>query len=260
MKLFPAIDLRGGRCVRLYQGDYNRQTVYGDDPVAQAEAFVAEGAEVVHVVDLDAALTGEPVNRPVITRICAEVSVPVQVGGGIRTREAADALFDAGVHRVVIGTAALENPKLVADVAGSGGRVAVGLDARGDEVAIHGWTERSGRTVTELAEQFADSGVEALVVTEISRDGTLEGPDEAGLRAVLAATSIPVVASGGVGSLDDLRALAGVTVRGADGSTRRFEGAIVGRALYENKFTVAEARGAIADVVSVGTAHEGETP
>ncbi|MDH5521747.1 MAG: HisA/HisF-related TIM barrel protein, partial [Acidimicrobiia bacterium] len=159
MKLFPAIDLRGGACVRLYQGDYDRQTVYGDDPVAQAEAFVAEGAEVVHVVDLDAALTGEPVNRSVIARICEQLSVPVQVGGGVRTTEAADALFGAGVHRVVIGTAALENPQLVADVVAAGGRVAVGIDARGDEVATHGWTERTGRTVTELADQFAETGV-----------------------------------------------------------------------------------------------------
>ncbi|MDH3301132.1 MAG: 1-(5-phosphoribosyl)-5-[(5-phosphoribosylamino)methylideneamino]imidazole-4-carboxamide isomerase [Acidimicrobiia bacterium] len=252
MKLFPAIDLRGGKCVRLYQGDYDRQTVYGDDPSAQAEAFVAEGAEVVHVVDLDAALTGEPVNRRVIARICRHLSVPVQVGGGVRTREAADALFAAGVHRVVIGTAALEKPQLVADVVASGGRVAVGLDARGDEVATHGWTERTGRTVTELADQFADTGVEALVVTEISRDGTLEGPDETGLCALLAATSIPVVASGGVGSLDHLRSLAAVRVRDADGVERRFEGAIVGRALYENNFTVSEARRAIAEVIVAG--------
>lgn len=253
MKLFPAIDLRGGACVRLYQGDYDRQTVYGDDPVAQAEAFVAEGAEVVHVVDLDAALTGEPVNRRVIARICERLSVPVQVGGGVRTTEAADALFGAGVHRVVIGTAALENPQLVADVVAGGGRVAVGLDARGDEVATHGWTERTGRTVTELADQFAETGVEALVVTEISRDGTLEGPDVAGLRALLAATSIPVVASGGVGSLEHLRSLATVSVAGSDGEVRRFEGAIVGRALYENKFTVSEARRVIAEVTATAS-------
>lgn len=247
MKLFPAIDLRAGNCVRLYQGNYDRQTVYGDDPVAQAEAFVAEGAEVIHVVDLDAALTGEPVNRPVIARICDALGVPVQVGGGVRTKAAADALFQAGVHRVVIGTAALENPALVAEVASDGCRVAVGLDARGDEVATHGWTERTGRSVSELAAQFADSGVEALVVTEISRDGTLEGPDEVGLRALLSATNVPVVASGGVGTLEHLRSLAAVSVAGADGRQRRFEGAIVGRALYENKFTVTEARRAISE-------------
>ena len=245
MRLYPAIDLREGRCVRLYQGDYNKETVYGEDPVGQAQAFVAEGATVVHVVDLDAALTGEPTNRSVIAEICAGVDVPVQVGGGVRSTEAADALFAAGVHRIVIGTAALENPQLVADVVAAGGRVAVGLDARGDEVATHGWTERTGRTVTDLADQFADSGVEALVVTEISRDGTLEGPDEPGLRALLAATSIPVVASGGVGSLAHLRSLAAVSHAGGPADTRRFEGVIVGRALYEKNFTVAEAIAAL---------------
>lgn len=245
MRLYPAIDLREGRCVRLYQGDYNKETVYGEDPVGQAQAFVAEGATVVHVVDLDAALTGEPTNRSVIAEICAGVDVPVQVGGGVRSTEAADALFAAGVHRIVIGTAALENPQLVADVVAAGGRVAVGLDARGDEVATHGWTERTGRTVTDLADEFADSGVEALVVTEISRDGTLEGPDERGLRALLAATSIPVVASGGVGSLAHLRSLAAVSHADGPGDARRFEGVIVGRALYEKNFTVAEAIAAL---------------
>jgi phosphoribosylformimino-5-aminoimidazole carboxamide ribotide isomerase len=246
MKLYPAIDLRNGRCVRLYQGDYEQETVYGDDPVAQAKAFEAEGAEVVHVVDLDAARTGEPTNRRVIGAICEAIGVPIQVGGGVRTIEAAEALFEAGVDRVVIGTAALENPQLVVDVVRAGGRVAVGLDARGDEVSTHGWTERTGRTVGELAARFADSGVEALVVTEISRDGTLEGPDEPGLRALLAATPIPVVASGGVGSLDHIRSLAAVTHVGADGSIRRLDGVIVGRALYERTFTVAEALAATA--------------
>jgi len=241
MMFYPAIDLRNGRCVRLYQGDYGQETVYNDDPVAQAKAFVADGAEIVHVVDLDAALTGEPTNRPVIEAICSAIDVPVQVGGGVRSVDAAEALFAAGVRRVVIGTAALENPQLVADVVGAGGAVAVGLDARGDEVATHGWTERTGRTVTELADGFADSGVEALVVTEISRDGTLEGPDEAGLQSLLAATSIPIVASGGVGSIEHLQSLASVECRTETGTTRRFQGAIVGRALYENKFTVAAA-------------------
>jgi phosphoribosylformimino-5-aminoimidazole carboxamide ribotide isomerase len=241
MIFYPAIDLRGGRCVRLYQGDYQRETVYGDDPVAQAEAFVAEGATAIHVVDLDAALTGQQTNLAVIGAICAAVPVPVQVGGGVRSVAAAQALFENGVHRVVIGTAALENPDLVRTVAASGRAVAVGLDARGSEVATHGWTERSGRTVESLAEEFSASGVEALVVTEISRDGTLEGPDEPGLRALLAVTELPVVASGGVGSLDHLRSLSRVGVDQPDGRTRRFAGVIVGRALYERNFTVAEA-------------------
>ncbi len=243
MILYPAIDLRGGNCVRLHQGNYDAETVYGDDPVSQALAFVDQGAEWLHVVDLDAALTGEPTNREVIGAICAASPVPVEVGGGVRSVEAAEALFSLGVTRVVIGTAALENPDLVRTVAATH-QVAVGLDARGGEVATHGWTERTGRTVSDLAEEFADAGVAALVVTEISRDGTLEGPDVEGLSELLAATEIPVIASGGVGTLDHLRTLAGITAAG-----RRFEGAIVGKAIYERAFTVAEALDAIGSTV-----------
>lgn len=250
-RLFPAIDLRDGHCVRLYQGDYDRQTTYGDDPVAQARSFVDEGAEVLHVVDLDAARSGEPINRPVIAAICEALSarsVPVQVGGGVRSVEAAEALFDVGVSRVVIGTAAVENPSLVVELTGRGRSVVVGLDARGDEVATHGWTTSTGRSVADLAAEFADAGVAALVVTEIGRDGTLEGPDVAGLQALLAATTIPVVASGGVGTLDDLRTLAGVRhtgpVAGRD-ETRGLAGVIVGRAIYEGRFTVTEALDAL---------------
>jgi phosphoribosylformimino-5-aminoimidazole carboxamide ribotide isomerase len=237
--LLPAIDLRQGRCVRLYQGDYDRETVYGDDPVAQAAAFVADGASMLHVVDLDAALTGEPTNRAVIAAICDRCNVPVQVGGGVRTREAAEALFEAGVARVVIGTAALERPHLVADLVAGGRPVAVGIDARGDEVATHGWTERTGRTTSEVARRFAEVGVDALVVTEIGRDGTMDGPDLAGLGRLLdavASHSTAVIASGGVGSVDDLRALADLEISG-----HRLAGAIVGRALYEQAFTLAAA-------------------
>ncbi|MGF1597339.1 MAG: 1-(5-phosphoribosyl)-5-[(5-phosphoribosylamino)methylideneamino]imidazole-4-carboxamide isomerase [Acidimicrobiales bacterium] len=235
-QIFPAIDLRDGRCVRLYQGDYGRETVYGDDPVAQAQSFVAEGATVLHVVDLDAARTGEATNRHVIGAVCAASPVPVQVGGGVRHRAAAEALFELGVSRVVIGTAALERPELVEELTAAGRSVAVGLDARGDEVATHGWTERTGRTTAEVAARFADIGVEALVVTEIGRDGTMEGPDTDGLRSLLEATAITVVASGGVGTLAHIEQLAAVE---ADGS--RLGGVIVGRALYERAFTLAQA-------------------
>ncbi len=241
MKLYPAIDLRGGNCVRLLRGDYAQETVYADDPVAQAQAFVEAGIEWLHVVDLDAARTGDPINREVIGRICAAIDVPVQVGGGVRTREAGQALFDLGVTRVVIGTAALETPDLVRDLA-TDHRVAVGLDAHGSEVATHGWTERTGRTVSELAAEFADAGVDALVVTEISRDGTLEGPDTGGLATLLGDTEIPVIASGGVGKLDDLRALSAVERAG-----RRFDGVIVGRAIYEGTVDVAEALAVLAE-------------
>ncbi len=241
MRLYPAIDLRGGQCVRLHQGDYDQETVYGADPAGQAQEFVAAGASWLHVVDLDAALTGEATNRPAIAAICDAVDVPVQVGGGVRSEAAAAALFDLGVSRVVIGTAALENPDMVRQVARHHA-VAVGLDARGDEVATHGWTERTGRTVADLAAEFADAGVHALVVTEISRDGTLEGPDVDGLTALLGTTNIPVIASGGVGSLADLETLAAIEVDG-----RRFDGAIVGKALYEQRFSVAEALHALGD-------------
>jgi phosphoribosylformimino-5-aminoimidazole carboxamide ribotide isomerase len=242
VQLFPAIDLLGGRCVRLYQGDYARSTVYGDDPVAQARAFEAEGAPWIHVVDLDAARSGEPVTRPTIEAIAEAVSVPVQTGGGVRDDAAAEALFDAGVARVVVGTAALEDPGFVRRLAARR-PVAVGLDARGREVAVRGWLEGSGRDLLELVGTFEDAGVAALVVTEIGRDGTLEGPDVAGLAEVVAATEVPVVASGGVGSLQDLRLLAGLRSQG-----RRLDGVIVGRALYDGAFTVAEGVAALAEV------------
>ena len=240
MDLYPAIDLLEGRCVRLYQGDYDRSTHYGDDPVAQARAFEAEGARWIHVVDLDAARSGDPVNREVIGRIASAVGVPVQTGGGVRDEAAADALFDLGVSRVVVGTAALEDPDFVRSLAARR-PVAVGLDARGRDVAVHGWTEGSGRDLLELAAEFADAGVAALVVTEIGRDGTLEGPDTEGLAAVLAETEIPLIASGGVGTLDHIEALAGLTASG-----RTLEGVIVGRALYEGSFGVSEAVAACA--------------
>jgi phosphoribosylformimino-5-aminoimidazole carboxamide ribotide isomerase len=236
-ELYPAIDLRGGRCVRLYQGDYGRETVYGDDPVTQARAFAAAGAPWLHVVDLDAARTGEPVNREVVAAIAAVVDVPVQAGGGVRDDAAADALLGAGVRRVVVGTAALDDSGWVRRLAARHpGRVAVGLDARGRDVAVRGWVEGSGRDPVEVARGFDDVGAAALVVTEIGRDGTLEGPDLGQLAAVLDATGLDVVASGGVGTLDDLRALAALHVGG-----RRLAGAIVGRALYEGAFTVSEA-------------------
>jgi phosphoribosylformimino-5-aminoimidazole carboxamide ribotide isomerase len=240
--LFPAIDLRGGRCVRLYQGDYERETVYGDDPVAQAEAFAAAGAPWIHVVDLDAARTGDAANRAVVAAIAAAVAVPVQAGGGVRDDDAADALLAAGVRRVVVGTAALADPAWVRRLAARHpGRVAVGLDARGRDVAVHGWTEGSGRDLVDLARGFDDAGVAALVVTEIGRDGTLAGPDLGQLGDVLAATGLDVVASGGVGTLADLRALAALDVGG-----RHLAGAIVGRALYEGAFALPDAVAATA--------------
>ena len=242
MDLYPAIDLLGGRVVQLRQGDYDRATDYGDDPAAVAAAFVEQGARWIHVVDLDAARTGEAANRAVVAAVAAAVDVPVQAGGGVRDDAAADALLEAGVRRVVVGTAALADPAWVRRLAARHpGRVAVGLDARGRDVAVQGWTEGSGRDLVDVARGFDDAGVAALVVTEIGRDGTLAGPDLGQLGDVLAATGLDVVASGGVGTLADLRALAALDVGG-----RRLAGAIVGRALYEGAFALPEAVAATA--------------
>ena len=235
VKLFAAIDILGGRCVRLHQGDYDQETVYGDDPAATAAELAEAGADWIHVVDLDAARIGVPVNRSAVAAVAAAVDVPVQAGGGVRSAEAARALFDAGVQRVVLGTAALADPGLVRDLARSS-RVAVGLDARAGGVAADGWRTDTGRTALEVAAEFADAGVDAFVATDIDRDGTMGGPDLAGLGALLGAAEPAVVASGGVGTLEDLDALAGL-----ERSGRRLEGVIVGKALYECRFTVAEA-------------------
>jgi phosphoribosylformimino-5-aminoimidazole carboxamide ribotide isomerase len=237
VELFPAIDIRGGHCVRLHQGDFDAETVYDDDPAAVARRFEAAGARWLHVVDLDAARTGSPENLSTITALCRAVEVPVQAGGGVRDDEAAERLLRAGAARVVVGTAAVESPGLVERLCERHpGLVAVGLDARGRQVAIRGWTEGTGTDLVELVRRFAGSGVAALVVTEIGRDGTMTGPDVEQLCAVLAATSVPVVASGGVGSLDDLRVLRGLEVGG-----RRLAGAIVGRAIYEGRMDVVAA-------------------
>ena len=233
--LFPAIDILGGRCVRLLQGDYGQETVYGNDPAAQARAFQDAGATWVHIVDLDAARTGDPVNRPVVAEVAATLDVPVQAGGGVRTLDDARTLFDAGVSRVVMGTAAIEDPDLVDQVADLG-RVAVGLDIRGEEVAVRGWTEGTGLLLTDAFERFSNRGTDAFVITQIERDGTLQGPDLEGLAAALATTGVDVVASGGVGRPSDLKDLADLAVAG-----RRLAGIILGRALYEGTVDLAAA-------------------
>jgi phosphoribosylformimino-5-aminoimidazole carboxamide ribotide isomerase len=207
------------------------------DPVGVARRYEAEGAPWVHVVDLDAARTGEPAHLVTVAAVAAAVSVPVQAGGGVRSTEAAAALLDAGAARVVVGTAAVEQPDLVPELCNlHPGRVALGLDVRGREVAVRGWEEGTGEDVVAVAGRFATAGVAALIVTQISRDGTLEGPDLQGLALVLGEVDLPLVASGGVGTLADLRALDALSRGG-----RRLAGAIVGRALYEDRFTVADA-------------------
>ena len=209
--------------------------MYDADPVAVARRFEADGARWIHVVDLDAARTGSAQNLDAIESICAAVSCEVQSGGGVRSAAAAGALIGRGVARVVVGTAAVEHPELVDELCTvHPGQVAVGLDARGRSVAVRGWVEGSGADLVELARRFEASGVAALVVTEIGRDGTMDGPDLDQLREVLEAVALPVIASGGVGALSDLAALDGLEAAG-----RTLAGAIVGRALYEQRFDVA---------------------
>jgi phosphoribosylformimino-5-aminoimidazole carboxamide ribotide isomerase len=234
MEFYPSIDLRDGRVVRLLQGDYDRETVYGDDPVAMARSFVDAGAAWVHVVDLDAARDGGAQNLRVIEEICTTIDAKVQTGGGVRSLDDAAERFAAGVERVVVGSAAVERPEFVDELAlAHPGRVAVGLDARGRDVATHGWQQATGQDLLDLARRFDGAGVGALVVTEIGRDGMLQGPDLDGLRAVVGATSVPVIASGGVASLDDVRALEALDVDG-----KRLGGVIVGKAIYEGRLTV----------------------
>ncbi len=230
-ELFPAIDLRGGRVVRLTQGDYGAETVYGDDPVEVARGFAEAGAPWIHVVDLDAARSGDPVNRSVIAAVAAAVGgrARVQTGGGVRSVDDARALADAGVARVVMGSAAVRDPGLVARVAALVA-VAVGLDHRDGELAVHGWTEGSGVQLVDALDRFPTAS--AFVITDIGRDGMLTGPDVEGLRAAAATTTVPVIASGGVATLDDLRALAAIP---------GLAGIITGKALYEGRFTVGEA-------------------
>jgi phosphoribosylformimino-5-aminoimidazole carboxamide ribotide isomerase len=241
-ELYPAIDLRGGRAVRLLRGDYASETVYSDDPVAVARSFEAAGARWIHVVDLDAARSGEAGNLDLVAAVADSVTSKVETGGGVRSVAAAERLVDVGVARVVVGTAAVEQPQLVTELAARfPGQVAVGLDARGRQVAVKGWTETTGADLVELAKRFEGEGVSALIVTEIGRDGTMEGPDLDQLGAVLAATDVDVIASGGVGTLADISALAGLRSGG-----RALAGIIVGRAIYEGRFTVEEALACLA--------------
>ncbi len=237
MELFPAIDLRGGRCVRLAEGDFERESVYWDDPVEVARGFAAAGARWVHMVDLDAARTGEPANREAIVGVAASAGLSVQAGGGVRSLDDAAALLDAGVARIVLGTAAVESPELVAEVARRWpGGVAVGLDHRHGEVRLRGWVEGSQRRVAELVPEAMAAGASAVIVTDIGRDGTLAGPDVVGLAGLLELTGAPLIASGGVSSLDDLRTLGSIRSGG-----QGLAGVIVGKALYEGHFDVAAA-------------------
>lgn len=235
MTIYPAIDLKKGRCVRLRQGDPNQETVFSDDPVAMARHWVEQGAEWLHLVDLDGAFAGNPQNAQAIEAIAKSLSIPIQLGGGLRSIEQIRAAFKLGIRRAIIGTAALENPKLVPEACLEfPDQIAVGIDARNGFVAIRGWKVISDKLAKELAFEMEDLGVSVIIYTDIKRDGTLEGPNLEAIQSLAGSLTIPVIASGGVSSLEDITAIRQISDSGV-------EGVIVGRALYEGQFTLAEA-------------------
>lgn len=233
MQVIPAIDLRGGRCVRLKQGDYGQETVFGDDPAAMAQRWEDEGATRIHLVDLDGAKAGRPVNVDAVKAIVARVKVPCQLGGGVRDASTIAAWLDAGIERVIVGTKAIKDPDWFRSTALLfPGRLVLGLDARDGRVATDGWLDVSEVDASDLAAQFDDLPLAALVYTDIACDGMLTGPNVVATGALARRLKTPVIASGGVGTLEDLGRLAELPVAGC----------IVGRALYEGRFTLAEAR------------------
>ncbi|MDO5656809.1 MAG: 1-(5-phosphoribosyl)-5-[(5-phosphoribosylamino)methylideneamino]imidazole-4-carboxamide isomerase [Paracoccus sp. (in: a-proteobacteria)] len=237
MILYPAIDLKDGQCVRLLRGDMNAATVFGDDPAAQARAFQDAEAEWLHLVDLNGAFAGAPVNAAAVEAILAATDIPAQLGGGIRDMATVEGWLSRGLARVILGTVAVENPDLVREAARAfPGQVAVGIDARKGRVATRGWAEETEIMAIDLARRFEDAGVAAIIYTDIDRDGAMEGPNTAATEALARAVSIPVIASGGVSTLDDLLALkrGGVVA-----------GAISGRALYDGAIDLAEALAAL---------------
>jgi phosphoribosylformimino-5-aminoimidazole carboxamide ribotide isomerase len=233
--LFPAIDLKEGQAVRLQQGDMARATVFNRDPAAQAKAFESQGFEYLHIVDLDGAFAGKPMNAAAVERILGAVKIPVQLGGGIRDRATIDGWLGKGVARVIIGTAAVRDPALVKQAARAHPRrVAVGLDARDGKVAVEGWASTSELSALDIARRFEDAGVAAIIYTDVSRDGMLKGLNLDATIALADAVSIPVIASGGLASIDDVRAL-------LEPRAQKLEGAIAGRALYDGRLDAAEA-------------------
>ncbi len=239
MILYPAIDILDGRAVRLLQGDYERETSYEDDPLVAARRWVDAGATWLHVVDLDGARAGEPVNLDHVAKIVAAVDIPVQFGGGLRDSKKVEEAISAGVERVVLGTAAVRDPEVTTAIAAAhGDRVVAAVDARGGKVAAEGWTSPEGVGPAELAAQLAERGIERFIYTPVEVDGTMEGPDTESLREVAEASRAELIYSGGVGSLEDLRALAALDLD-------TLGGVIVGRALYEGRFGVADAQDAL---------------
>ncbi len=241
MQVIPAIDLLDGQCVRLHQGDYNQVTRFSGNPVGQARSWQQQGAERLHLVDLDGAKTGQPINDAAIKAITAALSIPVQLGGGVRTAERAEELLACGLDRVILGTVALEQPELVEQLAARHpGRIVVGIDAKNGKVATRGWIAESSTDATELARRFSASPLAALICTDIATDGTLAGPNLPFLRAMAEASAVPVIASGGIGTLEHLLSLLPLEAQGVSG-------VIVGRALYDGRVDLAEALQAIGD-------------
>ena len=239
MILYPAIDLKDGQCVRLLRGEMSAATVFGDDPAAQARSFAQAGCEWLHLVDLNGAFAGAPVNGDAVRAILSAVDVPVQLGGGIRSMETIEMWLGAGVARVILGTVAVEAPDLVREAARAfPGRIAVGLDARGGRVATRGWAEETDIEVVDLAKKFEDAGIAAIIYTDIDRDGAMQGPNVPATEALARAVDVPVIASGGVSSMDDLIRLRDTGV---------ISGAISGRALYDGAIDLGEALAALAD-------------
>ena len=234
MEIIPAIDLLGGACVRLHQGDYNQVTRFSDDPVAQALSWQEQGATRLHLVDLDGAKSGDPVNDASVRAITAALTIPVQLGGGVRSVERAESLLACGLDRVILGTAAIENPALVGELASKyPNRIIVGIDARDGKVATRGWIEESNVEATTLAKELSQVGIAAIISTDIATDGTLAGPNLDALRSMAEASSVPVIASGGVGCMADLLALLALEPHGVSG-------VIVGRALYDGRVMLRE--------------------
>ncbi|UYO44761.1 1-(5-phosphoribosyl)-5-[(5-phosphoribosylamino)methylideneamino]imidazole-4-carboxamide isomerase [Rhodopseudomonas palustris] len=235
MILFPAIDLKNGQCVRLEQGDMARATVFNLDPAAQAQSFAAQGFQYLHVVDLDGAFAGKPMNAQAVEAMLKVVKMPVQLGGGIRDLKTIEAWLSKGIARVIIGTAAVRDPALVKEAAKTfPGRVAVGLDARDGNVAVEGWAESSQVTALDIAQRFEDAGVAAIIFTDIARDGLLKGINWDATIALAEAISIPVIASGGLASIEDVKTL-------LSPRANKLEGAIAGRALYDGRLDPTEA-------------------
>ena len=235
MILFPAIDLKNGFCVRLEQGDMARATIFHRDPAEQARSFVAQGFDYLHVVDLDGAFAGRPMNAAAVDRVLAAVKIPLQLGGGIRDRATVEKWLANGVARVIIGTAAVRDPALVKEAAKKfPGRIAVGLDARDGKIAVEGWAQTAELSALDLARRFEDAGVAALIYTDVARDGMLKGLNLEATLALADAVAIPVIVSGGLASLDDVRALLAPRAN-------KLAGAIVGRALYDGRLDAAAA-------------------